>query len=209
LKPWGVYLRGRGTSLGGVRPKCTVLDDDGILAIGKFPSVRDERAMPPGEVLAMHLAKAAGINAAETRLADSDGVPVALVRRFDRTKNRKRLMYISAATMLGVERNDSEEHAYTEIVDAPRVHGAAVQADIEELWRRLAFSILITNVDALLHLVLNYDFVWSRFPWPDLSMFSVNFCIWILYVSNAARPALVIRNVVTGILPRNSLVVFR
>jgi len=46
-------------------------------------------------------------------------------------------MYVSAATLLGVERNDSEDHSYTEIVDALRVHGAAVQADIEELWRRM------------------------------------------------------------------------
>jgi serine/threonine-protein kinase HipA len=55
-------------------------------------------------------------------------------------------MYISAATMLGVEADDGE-HFYTEIVDAIRVHGAYPQADIEELWRRIAFSILITNVD--------------------------------------------------------------
>ena len=51
------YLRGRGTSLGGLRPKCTVVDDDGRLAVGKFPSVKDERAVTRGEVLAMQLAK--------------------------------------------------------------------------------------------------------------------------------------------------------
>jgi serine/threonine-protein kinase HipA len=56
-------------------------------------------------------------------------------------------MYVSAATMLGVEPTEPEEHSYTEIVDAIRVHGADAQADIEELWRRIAFSILITNVD--------------------------------------------------------------
>ena len=55
------YLRGRGTSLGGLLPKCTVIDDDGMLAIGKFPSVQDERAVTKGEVLAMTLAKAAGL----------------------------------------------------------------------------------------------------------------------------------------------------
>jgi serine/threonine-protein kinase HipA len=125
------YLRGRGTSLGGLRPKCTVLDDDGSLAIGKFPSVQDERAVTKGEVLAMQLAQAAGINSAETRLVDSDGVPIALVRRFDRTKDGRRLMYVSAATLLGVERSDPQEHFYTEIVDALRVHGAAVQSDVE------------------------------------------------------------------------------
>ena len=56
-------------------------------------------------------------------------------------------MYVSAATMLGVEAMEPEEHTYTEIVDAIHVHGADAEADIEELWRRIAFSILITNVD--------------------------------------------------------------
>ena len=56
-------------------------------------------------------------------------------------------MYISAATMLGVEVTEADNHTYTEIVDAIRVHGAEVQIDIEELWRRIAFSILITNTD--------------------------------------------------------------
>lgn len=56
-------------------------------------------------------------------------------------------MYISAATMLGVEATEPEDHTYTEIVDAIRVHGADARADIEELWRRIAFCVLITNVD--------------------------------------------------------------
>jgi len=58
------YLRGRGTSLGGLRPKCSVVDDDGHRAIGKFPSVCDERAVTTGEVLALTLARNAGIDAA-------------------------------------------------------------------------------------------------------------------------------------------------
>jgi serine/threonine-protein kinase HipA len=141
------YLRGRGTSLGGMRPKCTVIDEDGALSIGKFPSIADERAVTKGEVLALTLAKNAGINAAAARVVESQGLPVALIRRFDRRGDGRRLMYVSAATMLGVEPTEPEEHSYTEIVDAIRVHGADAQADIEELWRRIAFSILITNVD--------------------------------------------------------------
>ena len=141
------YLRGRGTSLGGLRPKCTVVDDDGMLAIGKFPSITDERSITKGEVLALRLARDACINAADARIIDSDGSPVALIRRFDRRGNGQRIMYLSAATMLGVEASEPEEHTYTEIVNAIRVHGADAQADIEELWRRIAFSILITNVD--------------------------------------------------------------
>jgi serine/threonine-protein kinase HipA len=141
------YLRGRGTSLGGLRPKCTVVDDEGWLSIGKFPSIADERAVTKGEVLAMKLAASAGINAAHARLVPSEDIPVALIRRFDRTRDGRRLMYISAASMLGVDANDLREHAYTEIVDALRTSGSAAQTDIEELWRRIAFSILISNFD--------------------------------------------------------------
>ena len=168
------YLRGRGTSLGGLRPKCTVLDQNGMLAIGKFPSVHDERSVTKGEVLAMRLAKEGGIAVAEARLVDSDGVPVALVRRFDRTPGGGRLLYVSAATLLGVESTDSQEHSYAEIVDALRVHGAAVQADVEELWRRIAYSILITNVDDHLR---NHGFLhvehglWRLAPAFDLNPF--------------------------------------
>ncbi|MDE2166229.1 MAG: type II toxin-antitoxin system HipA family toxin [Alphaproteobacteria bacterium] len=165
------YLRGRGTSLGGLRPKCSVIDDDGHLAIGKFPSVSDERAVTKGEVLALHLAKEAGITAADARLVDSNGSPVALVRRFDRVGDR-RILFVSSATMMGVERRDGEYHSYTEIVDAIRIHCAHAQADIDELWRRIAFSVLITNIDD--HL-LNHGFLhesgelWRLSPAFDLN----------------------------------------
>ena len=168
------YLRGRATSLGGMRPKCTVVDGDGRLSIGKFPSVNDERPVTRGEILAMTLAKAAGIRAAEARLVESDGLPVALIRRFDRTDAGKRLMYVSAATLLGADPDESREHFYTEIVDAIRVHGADARTDIEELWRRMAFAILITNVDDHLH---NHGFLhahhgqWSLAPAFDLNPF--------------------------------------
>jgi len=167
------YLRGRGTSLGGLRPKCTVVDEVGRLSIGKFPSVADERSVTQCEVLAMQLAKRAGLHVAEARLVDSDGSPVALITRFDRVDDR-RVMYVSAATMLGAETHAAEEHAYTEIVDALRIHGADAPADIEELWRRIAFSIAITNVDDHLH---NHGFLhvekgkWRLSPAFDLNPF--------------------------------------
>lgn len=145
------YLRGRATSLGGLRPKCSVRDDDGHLAIAKFPSVADQRAVTKGEVLALHLAKRAGIRAAEARLVVSDGLPVALIRRFDRLSNGRRIPYVSAATLLGVDRDDPAQHTYTEIVDALRLYGSNTQRDIEELYRRIAFSVLINNVDDHLH----------------------------------------------------------
>jgi len=185
------YLRGRGTSLGGLRPKCSVIDDDGALSIGKFLSVEDERAVTKGEVLAMHLARAAGVNASEARLIDSDGIPVTLIRRFDRTA-KGRLMYVSAATLLGADVGAPIEHTYTEIVDAIRQHGAEAQVDIEELWRRIAFSILINNVDDHLH---NHGFLhvakdqWRLSPAFDINPFPERQRELKTWISEDAGPA--------------------
>lgn len=166
------YLRGRGTSLGGLRPKCSVIDDEGRLSIGKFPSVQDDRAVTKGEVLALVLARNAGVNAATARLILSDGIPVALVQRFDRPDAGGRLMYVSAATMLGADAADADEHTYAEIVDTLRQYGAQPRSDIEELWRRIAFSILITNVDDHLH---NHGFLHvERGLWQLAPAFDIN-----------------------------------
>lgn len=166
------YLRGRGTSLGGLRPKCSVVDDNGRLSIGKFPSISDDRAVTKGEVLAMRLAKDAGIGAAAARLVSSEGSPVALIERFDRRDDGRRIPYLSAATMLGVEKGDSDEHTYTEIIDALRQYGADAQSDIEELWRRVAFFILINNVDDHLH---NHGFLHAaRGQWRLAPAFDIN-----------------------------------
>lgn len=168
------YLRGCGTSLGGMRPKCTVVDDDDQLAVGKFPSVKDERPVTKGEVLAMQLARSSGLQVADARLVDSEGVPVALIRRFDRTAGGGRIPYVSAATLLGVDPADPQEHFYTEIVDTLRMHGADAQSDIEELWRRIAYCVLITNVDEHLR---NHGFLhaarghWRLSPAFDLNPF--------------------------------------
>lgn len=166
------YLRGRGTSLGGMRPKCTVVDDDGQLAIGKFPSIKDDRCVTRGEVLALHLAAAAGISVAESRIVMSDDLPVALVRRFDRVQGGGRIPYLSAASMLQASRQD--EHAYAQIADAIIVNSIEPRRDLEELWRRLAFNLLITNVDD--H-VQNHGFLhvrhgqWRLSPAFDLNPF--------------------------------------
>ncbi|MFO7542418.1 MAG: HipA domain-containing protein [Thiobacillus sp.] len=139
------YLQGKGTSLGGLRPKCTVLDKDGALALGKFPSVKDERSVTRGEVLALHLAKLAGIDTAEARIEVVRGSPVAIVRRFDRTPTQARIPYVSGATLLQASRND--ERAYTEVVDQMRSKCIDFVADAKQLWRRLVFNHLITNID--------------------------------------------------------------
>ena len=167
------FLRGSGTSLGGMRPKCSVLDDTGILSIGKFPSVRDTYAVTKAEVLALRIANCAGIEASQAEVVDCDGQPVTLVKRFDRTPAGTRLPYISAATLLGLE-DTRADHTYTEIVDALAVYSADYAADTEELWRRIALSILINNVDDHLH---NHGFLhvengkWRLSPAFDINPF--------------------------------------
>ncbi|MCW2312808.1 type II toxin-antitoxin system HipA family toxin [Rhodoferax antarcticus] len=166
------YLQGKGTSLGGMRPKCTVIDANGRLAIGKFPSIIDNRSVTRGEVLALRLARLAGIDAAPARVIDVDGVAMAIIERFDRTAVDARIPYLSAASMLQASRQD--EHAYTEIADAIRANCAAPTADAQQLWRRMVFNLLITNVDDHLQ---NHGFLhvgcgqWRLAPAFDLNPF--------------------------------------
>lgn len=165
------YLRGRATSLGGMRPKCTVIDDDGHLAIGKFPSVNDDRAVTKAEVLALNLAAAAGIDAARGRVVYSDGIPVALIRRFDRI-NGGRTPYLSATSMLQASRE--EDHAYSEIAERILSVSPDSGRDLAELWRRIIFNMLITNIDDHLN---NHGFLhvghgqWRLAPAFDLNPF--------------------------------------
>lgn len=143
------YLQGRGTSLGGLRPKCTVIDQNGRLSLGKFPSVTDERNVTRAEVLALHLAKHAGIDAARSRIEMVQTIPVAIIERFDRAPDDLRIPYLSAASLLQASR--VEERSYVEIADAIRANGADPVRDTQQLWRRLLFNLLITNVDDHLH----------------------------------------------------------
>jgi len=150
------YLQGKGTSLGGMRPKCTILDADGALSLGKFSSVTDERAVTRGEVLAMRLAKLAGIDSAQARIVMVQNQPVAIIRRFDRTPEQNRIPYISGVTLLQANRGD--EHSYTEIIDVMRSKCENFIDDARQLWRRLVFNHLITNVDDHLQ---NIGFLYS------------------------------------------------
>lgn len=150
------YLQGKGTSLGGMRPKCTILDSDGALSLGKFSSVNDERSIPRGEVLALRLAQLAGIDSAQARVVMVQEQPVAMIRRFDRTPKQNRIPYISGATLLQANRDD--EHSYTEIIDVMRSKCENFVEDARQLWRRLVFNHLITNVDDHLQ---NIGFLYS------------------------------------------------
>ncbi|MBW7933306.1 MAG: type II toxin-antitoxin system HipA family toxin [Gemmatimonadaceae bacterium] len=186
------YLLGHGTSLGGLRPKCNVIDDEGRLSLAKFPSVQDTRAVTRGEVLALHLATAAGIDAAEAFLVMAADVPVTVVRRFDRAIDGARFMYVSAATMLGVEQGASGDHTYLELVDVIRRYGADAQRDCEELFRRVAFTVLINNVDDHLR---NHGFLyaghgnWRLAPAFDINPFPERARELKTWISEEAGPA--------------------
>lgn len=164
------YLQGKGTSLGGMRPKCTVIDAGGALSLGKFPSVSDERAVTRGEVLALRLAALAGIDSAQARIAMVQDQPVAIVQRFDRTPSGQRIPYMSGATLLQARRGD--DHSYTEIVDAMRSICADFADDARQLWRRLVFNHLVTNVDDHLQ---NIGFLYTgKTQWRLAPAFDLN-----------------------------------
>ncbi len=158
-----------GSSLGGARPKASVREKDGHLAIAKFPRKDDEINMVLWEAVALTLAKKAGIPVPAARVEDIAGKPVLLLRRFDRDGAR-RIPFLSAMSMLGSK--DNETRSYLEIVDALRQHGAATKDDMEGLWRRLVFNIVISNTDDHLR---NHGFLyqgrdgWRLSPAYDLN----------------------------------------
>lgn len=137
-------LRG-GSSLGGARPKAHVLGNSGAVAIAKFPSPStDDWDVMRWEAVALELARNAGIRVPASRLHEIDDKAVVVVDRFDRAGDR-RIGYVSAMTML--ERSDRDRGSYLEIADVVVRHSPQAGKDLRELWRRIAFSILISNFD--------------------------------------------------------------
>lgn len=162
-------LRG-GSSLGGARPKAHVLDNSGRIAIAKFPSpTTDEWDVIRWEAIALDLAAAAGLTVAETDLLEIGGKSVLVVDRFDRPEHQ-RIGYVSALTMLGVA--DGEKGSYLDIGEVITQRSPDTTRDLRELWRRIAFSVLISNFDDHLR---NHGFLhaghesWSLSPAFDLN----------------------------------------
>jgi len=144
-----------GSSLGGTRPKASVRDRDGQLLIAKFPHEGDEINTVLWEAVALTLAGKASITAPDWQLQFIGKRPVLLLRRFDRFENT-RIPFLSALSMLNAK--DNEQRSYMEFVDALRQYGAAPNQDIRMLWRRIVFSILISNTDDHLR---NHGFLFS------------------------------------------------
>lgn len=133
-----------GSSLGGARPKASVRGPEGRLMIAKFPHKGDVYSEVVWEALALKLARKSGINVPVHRLESIGSKKALLLDRFDRN-GRERIPYLSAMSMLGAQ--DGDRRSYLEFVDLLRIHGAAPKEDMHELWRRIVFSILISNVD--------------------------------------------------------------
>jgi serine/threonine-protein kinase HipA len=133
-----------GSSLGGARPKVSVIDRDGSLAIAKFPQHGDLTSATRWEAVALILAAKAGIATPQWRIENIGERTVLLLRRFDRTDGR-RIPFLSAMSMLDAA--DNEQRTYLEIADALRQYGAKPEEDCAQLWRRIVFSIFIANTD--------------------------------------------------------------
>lgn len=152
-----------GSSLGGARPKASVRDKDGSLAIAKFSRPDDEFNIVVWEAIALTMAKKAGINVPPFRLEKILNKPVLIVSRFDR-KDGMRIPFLSAMSMLGAR--DNQQHSYLEIAYALAQNGAAPKEDMKELWRRIVFTIMVSNTDDHLR---NHGFIYERYKGWRLS----------------------------------------
>ena len=162
-------LIGPGSSLGGARPKASVRDTDGRLAIAKFPHTRDEVDVVLWEAVALALASESGIDVPERRLETIAGKRVLIVQRFDRRAGT-RVPFLSAMSMLGAA--DREPRSYLDVAAVLRRHGAAAKRDLRQLWRRIVFNVLVSNTDDHLR---NHGFLygdhrgWRLSPAYDLN----------------------------------------
>lgn len=144
-----------GSSLGGARPKASVVDQHGRLSIAKFPKEIDEYSIERWEFVALTLAKRAGVRTPVNELLSVVGRPVLLSRRFDRT-DATRIPFVSALSMLTL--TDGERASYPELVDVLTGHGAQAREDAHELYRRMVLNVLISNDDDHLR---NHGFLWT------------------------------------------------
>lgn len=163
-----------GSSLGGARPKASVIDTDKTLYVAKFPSRKDDYDAGLWEHFSHLLAAKAGINAAKTKvIATGEKYHTLLSERFDRTKDGKRIHFASAMTLLGLNDGDNATtgYGYLEIVDFIIQNCTDVDRNLQELYRRVAFNICIGNSDDHFR---NHGFLltakgWSLSPAYDMN----------------------------------------
>jgi len=171
---WLMMLVNPGSSLGGARPKASVIDNNQNLWIAKFPSKTDIKDIGGWEMVANELASNAGLNIAVSKIQKfSSKYNTFLTKRFDRTTEGERIHYASAMTMLGYT-DGTDFHdgvSYLEIVDFLTNNGADIENDLVELWRRIVFNIFISNTDDHLR---NHGFILTEKGWILSPVFDIN-----------------------------------
>ena len=170
---WVAMLIAPGSSLGGVRPKASVMDAHNNLWIAKFPSRNDDKDIAAWEMITNQLAVNAGINVAEGKLLQfNNKYHTYLTKRFDRTAAGERIHFASAMTLLGhIDGEDASGASYLELMEFISRHGAAVEKDLEELWRRIVFSICVKNTDDHLR---NHGFLLTEKGWLLSPAYDIN-----------------------------------
>jgi serine/threonine-protein kinase HipA len=171
---WLRLLMAPGGSLGGARPKASVLDEKGHLWIAKFPSRRDDIDVGAWERLVHMLALRSGISVASADACRfGTDHHTFLTKRFDRTDSGERLHFASAMTLLG--RTDGDDAAkgasYLELAEFLIRQGVETDKDLEELWRRIVFFICVSNVDDHLR---NHGFLLRSTGWVLAPAYDMN-----------------------------------
>ena len=171
---WINMLIAPGSSLGGARPKASVLDPQGALWIAKFPSKHDADNTGGWEMVVNELGKLAGVNMADGVIQKlSSRQHTFLSRRFDRTNNGGRIHFASAMTLLGytdgIDFHDGV--SYLELAEFIIRNGANVEADLLELFRRILFSICVSNTDDHLR---NHGFLLTHSGWVLSPAYDIN-----------------------------------
>lgn len=170
---WIEQLLRPGTSLGGARPKASIIDSSGQLTVAKFPSRNDDYNVGLWEHVAHGLARKCGISTSETGVVKLANNHIFLSRRFDRTSEGKRIHFASALTLLGLRDGDnaSAGFGYLDIVDFIVSHGTKVEPNLEELFRRVAFNIIIGNSDDHFR---NHGFILTQSGWVLAPAYDMN-----------------------------------
>lgn len=170
---WLNQLIRPGSSLGGARPKATIMAPDGQLWIAKFPSKNDENDTGAWEKVAYDLASLCGINVTESKLEKFSKLgSTFLIKRFDRNGN-KRIHFASAMTLLGKTDGASaaDGTSYLEIAAFIKSHGARPKEDLIELWKRIVFNMAVSNTDDHLR---NHGFLLTKHGWILSPVYDVN-----------------------------------
>lgn len=157
-----------GSSMGGMRPKATVVVEDGSHWLAKFASRTDRGFCYPAiEHATLRLADAAGLSVPDTRLEEiGPGRFAMLIKRFDRVgqgDNTGRRHFVSALTLMNIHEMASVESSYAELADVMRRYLGAnnLADDLRELFCRMVFNILVNNDDDHLR---NHGFVLIESP---------------------------------------------